>query len=161
MKLLYSCAFWFSQGRHLEFNVSYRALRIFPLFQETASFPPAAFSLFPYPSFHLVSPILSPPRTPEVPVVVLFPNLQNPLKEMMKKKKRFWMPNTSLNNAVHSNYLWKPEPQKHWLSPASALCALRKTEQILTVTKDMYDQKDILKKIFWSSRRGAVVNESD
>ena len=87
MKLLYSSAFWFSQGRHLEFNVSYRALRIFPLFQETASFPPAAFSLFPYPSFHLVSPILSPPRTPEVPVVVLFPNLQNPLKEMMKKKK--------------------------------------------------------------------------
>lgn len=49
------------------------------MFQEIANFPAAAFSLFPYPSFLLVSLILSPLRIPEVPLVVLLPNLQNPL----------------------------------------------------------------------------------
>lgn len=49
------------------------------MFQEIANFPAAAFSLFPYLSFHLVSLILSPLHIPEVPLVVLLPNLQNPL----------------------------------------------------------------------------------
>lgn len=62
-------------------------LRIIPLFQETANFPPEAFSLFPYPSFHLVSLILPPLHIPEVPVVVLFPNPQNPLRETNENSK--------------------------------------------------------------------------
>lgn len=62
-------------------------LSIILLFQERANFPPAAFSRFPYPSFHLVSLILSPLHIPEVPVVVLFPNLQNLLKETNEKEK--------------------------------------------------------------------------
>lgn len=55
-------------------------LSIILLFQERANFPPAAFFLFPYPSFHLVSLTLSPLHIPEALVVALFPNLQNLLK---------------------------------------------------------------------------------
>ena len=73
--------------------------------RQTVNFPPSAFPLFPYPSFHLASLILPPLHIPEVPVVVPSPNLQNPLKETNEKKKILNIHHSGLNNAVHYNYL--------------------------------------------------------
>lgn len=79
-------------------------LKIILLFQERANFPPAAFSLFPYPSFHLVSLIPSPLHILAAPVVVPFPNLQAPLKQTIEKEK---IHKARCDNSVKYNYLWK------------------------------------------------------